>query len=131
MQRILKSIAWPYAIAYVAMWAAFVWFARDGALIRANPACHAIETAPLPLWTCTEGGLPTLAVLFIDFVLIVTVWAPAIVAAATVNTAALTVAVPLVLGHFAGLAATVYAMLRIFGWIVGNTVGRLMSRAAA
>lgn len=122
IHRILKTIAWPYAVAYMGLWSVFMWFAQYGGVIRANADCAQVPDAPLPLWTCSGDGFLSIAALVVDLALLLTVWAPAFVAAATVNAAAIPIAASLVAGHLLGLAASVYAMVRVFGWIIHRMV---------
>ena len=124
MRRFLTKLAWPYGIAYAMLWLAFLWFAADGALIRNNPGCSPIESAPLPLWTCSEFGATYLLTLLIDIALLAIMWAPVFIAAATVNLATVPLAVPLIFGHVMGVTALIYALIKALQWLTHNTVLR-------
>ncbi|MEO1199913.1 MAG: hypothetical protein AAFX39_11880 [Pseudomonadota bacterium] len=114
------------ALSYTVMWVTTIAFVRTGLGIVGHPDCQQMIGGPL-LWTC--DGMPmAILVYFVNTCLILTLWAPVMIAAATVNVVAMPIAGLVLVVHGIGIVAWIYALVLSVGWLV-QFANRLQQRA--
>lgn len=119
VKRHIRQAVWLIAFGYILTWLAATWFIDDGAIIRDSAACARLEEMPL-FWACDSMPMTFFANL-ITIALATTYLAPLVIAAALANPAHWVVALPIATSNLVGIAAVVYAILRLVGWAVRGT----------
>src|ERR1700730_8495411 len=96
--------AWQAGLGYLLLWGLTYWTLADGgAVFGQSGACHADSAQVLFYWACDPASPRQTLASVANFALTPTVWAPVFVAAATVDPAAVILAVPIVAVHVIGL----------------------------
>jgi len=113
---LIKTGVWLTAAGYVLAWTAATWFLDDGGIVRNSASCARLEEMPL-FWSCEGFALSFFANL-VTIALAVTYLAPLAIVAALDNPSLWSVALPVAVTNLAGIAALVYAILRLVGWAV-------------
>ena len=122
----IRFIAWIVAGLYLLLWIAAAWFVDDGGLIRDNASCIRVEGNPL-FWNC-DGFAMSVFANAVAMALATTFLAPLAVAAALSNPVFWSVALPVVATNLLGIAAMVYAILRLVGWGVRGSISFVTGR---
>src|SRR5439155_10109160 len=109
-----KVVAWQAGLAYLALWAVTFWTLDEGGIVfgRAG-ACYADSARVLFYWVCDSGSPLNLLAAVSNLALTVTVWAPVYVAAATVQSEAVPIALPIVAVHAVGLPLGLFVLIRL------------------
>jgi len=108
----LRRMAAPWAVCYLALWAlALSALAYEGPLQRAL-GCAADPHAPLPLWTCGESLVSTLAGVVVNAAFVAIIWSPFFVAAAFSRLDALPLVVITFGTHLAGMTGIFVLIVR-------------------
>ncbi len=110
----LKLITWQSGLSYLALWAVTFWTLDEGALVFGNSGvCHPDEAKVLFYWVCDPSSPLSWLASIANVALTATVWAPVYVAAASVQSDAMAIAVPIVAVHVIGLPLGLFVLMRM------------------
>jgi hypothetical protein len=116
MQRFkpyFHAFVWQAGLGYLALWAVTYWTLAVGTEVFGNSgACQPDAAKVLFYWACAPDRPLALMAAISNFALTVTVWAPVYVAAATVRTEAVMIALPIAFAHLVGLPAAMFVFVR-------------------
>lgn len=130
VERIGRTLVWPYGLAYVAMWSfALLGLRRDG-FFAAYPECTIVSTAFTPLWYCGSGGPMWFLASMSDAAILMTAWSPAFAAIAVLRPDTVAAFLPIVMAHAVGIVATVYMLYKLVSLTV-LSLSALLQRLAA
>ena len=117
-ERIARTLVLPYGLAYMAMW----WFALLGldrqGFFASHPDCSIVPTVLTPLWYCGPSGPMWFLASLADAAMLLTVWSPALAAAAWVNPDHVAAFLPILMVHVVGIVATVYILYKVVSCLV-------------
>lgn len=109
---VLRRMAAPWALGYLALWAITLAPLQTGGQLKRTLSCTVDPQAPLPLWTCGESLVSTLAGLVVSAALVTIVWSLFLVAAAVAHLDALLLAILTFGTHLAGLPGIFVLIVR-------------------
>jgi hypothetical protein len=116
MQRLrdyLRFLSWSSGLGYIALWAMTLWTLDQGAAVFARAGCRAGDTMALFYWVCSAGNPMSIVASLSNTALTLTLWGPVYLAAVTVDSDALKIALPIVATHAFGLPAAILVLARV------------------
>ena len=109
----LRFLVWNAGLGYIALWLMTFWtFDYGGAVFGNSGVCQPADAKVLFYWTCDPASPLSILAALANTALTVTVWAPVYVAAATVDSSAIALALPIMLTHGLGLPAALLIIIR-------------------
>jgi hypothetical protein len=110
----LKVVVWQAGLGYLAIWAITFWTLDDGPRVYGGSGvCYPDAAKVLFYWVCEPTSPLAIIATLSNVALTVTVWAPVYVAAATVQTEAMAIALPIIAVHMIGLPAGLFVLIRL------------------
>lgn len=108
----LGFAVWQSGLSYIALWAVTLW-SLDWGPAAFDGRCGVDSAKVMFYWACDPADPISILAALANTALTVTVWAPVYVAAATVRSEAMAIAVPIVAAHVIGLPAAIFVMMRL------------------
>ena len=110
----LNTFVWQAGVGYLALWVITYWTLDHGAItFGQSGVCHPDAAKVLFYWVCDAASPYAFLAALANFALTVTVWSPVYIAAATVDSSAIAIALPIVLAHVVGLPASIFVLVRL------------------
>src|SRR5262245_35373770 len=109
-----RIIAWQAGLGYLLLWAVAFWTLDEGARVFGKSGvCHPDAATVLFYWVCEAASPLAILATVANVALTATVWAPVYLAAATVQSDAMAIAVPIVITHLVGLPLAIFVLVRV------------------
>jgi hypothetical protein len=109
----LRILVWNAGLGYVALWTVTLWALDDGGVFDRSGVCRPDTAKVLFYWMCDPASAYGILAAVVNAALTMTVWAPVYIAAATVQSDAIAIALPIVAVHVIGLPAAIFVSMRL------------------